>query len=72
MFPQRSRTTNPLDVSPANHEVSKASTDRSEHDQKEGSLPRGASEAGKTQKGGTAKRYESGDNQRIPGAGAAG
>ncbi|KAF7198487.1 hypothetical protein HII31_00226 [Pseudocercospora fuligena] len=65
---------NPLDVSPANPEVSKATAQRPERADLsvERGVPRQSSGAGQSVKGGKGRKYDTVENQKVPGAGAAG
>ncbi|KXT10945.1 hypothetical protein AC579_9 [Pseudocercospora musae] len=65
---------NPLDVSPANPEVSKATSQRPERADLsvEKGLPRPSSGARQSVKSGKGRKYDTVENQKVPGAGAAG
>ncbi|EME79810.1 uncharacterized protein MYCFIDRAFT_212314 [Pseudocercospora fijiensis CIRAD86] len=71
---ERSAKGNPLDVSPANPEVSKTSAQRPERVDlmAEKGVPRQCSGAGKSIKGGKCRTYDTEENQEVFGAGAAG
>ncbi|KAI5366413.1 hypothetical protein Slin15195_G079330 [Septoria linicola] len=63
---------NPLDVSPANVEVSKAATQRPEHDAVDEGLPKEPSKGGKSAKAGAGRRYATESEANSPNAGPGG